>query len=1611
MNFIGKIPNGFNQLSQSAIAVTVDGVDQAIFTTSSFTVNQTITGSLFGTASYISGSVFTSVNPALSSSYALSSSFAQTSSFLLNNIDLSGSLRLYVSPSGSDSNDGTQPTKPFKTIKAAVASLGAINPLVQKRYTIFVGTGNYTEDNPITVPPGTAIVGDNLRTVRLTAANPRKDYFHCHDSNYFYGLRFIDMQYPSFTFSFPCSTATGSVNASGQVTSLGLVHSVTGYPPNQTNLDIGIIIESPDSITGSASSATANVNTDSNGLITTINLTHSGSNYVIGEKFHVSIPAPTSQQPYIFASPYIQNCSSITGPFTLDGQKIPATVPLPYDVNNILGSSVDPQGAGGGIRIDGNLVNPGSGLQSFVADAFTQVNQGGPGHLVINNGYAQFVSCFTTFCTYGFKVAAGGVGNVSNSVCDFGNFGLISKKNFLIPYNTASVATDKTSIVASLQLTDGGSGYSSSIDNTASLSIIGGGGNGATAYGKVASGSITELILMTTGSGYTSTPSLVFPTPTSGSLLVSASGTVVLSGVTEFLMNLVSGSRSVDISSNMSYSGSNYIVTGVASGSNANQRRITVFPAPLSIVSPNTASFTQLSSISTGGLVMEYVGSGVTYNALPKFGGVPSPTAEINEIAPGKIFYFIIDNIGNLKIGPYFGVNQLTGEVNITTDNFSLAGISSIGPFKRNGSPVGVQLKEVSNVTSLQNSQGAIGQDTVPTQYAVQQYLISQGLTSTNVFAGNAATATTASYVTGSIFTSTNPALSASYAATASYSKNLQISGSINNVDYIDFNTGSTVTQPTPGRLSWNDVDGTLDIGLKGGNVTLQIGQEEVAKVVNKTGGNLLEANYSVVRIRSVAEGGTQGGRLAVVLAQANNDDNSATTLGVVTENIDVNEEGFITLSGQVKKINTTGALQGETWVDGDVLYLSPTIPGHLTNIKPKAPQHMVIVGFVEYAHVINGKIFVKIDNGYEIDELHNVLINTGSLTSGQLLVRSGSVWINSNQLTGSYVITGSLNVTQGITGSLLGTAATASHAPSYLPLAGGTIAGSLTIQNNLTVLGSASIQYISESVLNIGTNIITVNTATPSVRFGGLSVIDSGSSPVVSASLLYDSLQDEFIFVHKGTSTSAVTSSHFVLGPETYNNLGNETYLSQNRIPKGVGNEHLNNSNITDSGTVVSINSNTQVTGSLIVTQGITGSLFGTASYITGSIFTSANPALSASYALNSSNALTASFVNPLNQNVTITGSLLVGTGSIINTNTFFGFTPNLVVGMNTGSSGGVLDLRKTSTPSVAGDTLGTIQFSALADGTAYPSSQIRSTVNGNVGSGTTGGGNLSFWTALNQTSAIVIERMRVNDRGQVLIGLTSSLDTTSKFIVSGSTVLTGSLNVTQGITGSLLGTASNALTASFAPSYVLTSSTSSMLTPYVLTSSTSSMSVATASYVTGSVFTSTNIALSSSNALTASYVIGSIFTSTNPALSASYATSASFAITPTTGDSSNKIATTAFVDNQLLTSNILISSSVSITTDTTGSAGGVFYSQNGRNVIINNGASTIGLSMDVSSTPTQFIASYTKAGSLGSITFSFTGLTVVSPDDLVLDGTAGSTALLTRNGGTVYLLINNLA
>jgi len=217
------------------------------------------------------------------------------------------------------------------------------------------------------------------------------------------------------------------------------------------------------------------------------------------------------------------------------------------------------------------------------------------------------------------------------------------------------------------------------------------------------------------------------------------------------------------------------------------------------------------------------------------------------------------------------------------------------------------------------------------------------------------------------------------------------------------------------GTTRWNDSIGSSETTLKGGNVILKNGVDLVARVVNKVSPNttLTKAAYQAVRIS-----GAQGQRLAIELAQGNNDNNSADTIGLVTETIAPNQEGFIMTVGQLEGINTTGSLQGETWVDGDVLYLSPTIAGRITNVKPIAPQHLVIIGYVEYAHANNGKIYVKTTNGFELGELHDV--NTTGATNAQVLAYNSTTGIWQPTTNGSGTVT-SVGLTSTTTGLTIG--------------------------------------------------------------------------------------------------------------------------------------------------------------------------------------------------------------------------------------------------------------------------------------------------------------------------------------------------------------------------------------------------------------------------------------------------------------------------------------------------------------------------------------------------------------------------------------------------------------
>lgn len=156
---------------------------------------------------------------------------------------------------------------------------------------------------------------------------------------------------------------------------------------------------------------------------------------------------------------------------------------------------------------------------------------------------------------------------------------------------------------------------------------------------------------------------------------------------------------------------------------------------------------------------------------------------------------------------------------------------------------------------------------------------------------------------------------------------------------------------------------------------------------------------------------GATGDNPLIGIADSTTEHASSNTLGITTENIPNDSFGLVITEGTLVGVNTDGMTAGA------LLYLGTN--GTFTTIPTVAPNHEVRLGEVLRVQQNQGSIYVRIDNGIELNEAHDV-IYTG-ITHGDLLIRSGSVWKNGKSLEGDYVVTGSLLVSGSvvISGSL----------------------------------------------------------------------------------------------------------------------------------------------------------------------------------------------------------------------------------------------------------------------------------------------------------------------------------------------------------------------------------------------------------------------------------------------------------------------------------------------------------------------------------------------------------------------------------------------------------------
>jgi hypothetical protein len=197
--------------------------------------------------------------------------------------------------------------------------------------------------------------------------------------------------------------------------------------------------------------------------------------------------------------------------------------------------------------------------------------------------------------------------------------------------------------------------------------------------------------------------------------------------------------------------------------------------------------------------------------------------------------------------------------------------------------------------------------------------------------------------------------------------------------DSITFNTAKNGTVGV-GEVEYNDTQGSLIQGLKGGLVTNVIGQQLHQRVNNQTGSTLAKGT-------AVYLSGSQGNRITVAKALGVTDAFSANTFGIVAESIDHNQSGYVITEGLITNINTSAL------TEDSAVYLSPTVAGGLTSTKPQAPQHTVYIGVCVKSNAGSGELFVKIRNGQELDELHDVRISNPSNNSSLYYKLNEKLW------------------------------------------------------------------------------------------------------------------------------------------------------------------------------------------------------------------------------------------------------------------------------------------------------------------------------------------------------------------------------------------------------------------------------------------------------------------------------------------------------------------------------------------------------------------------------------------------------------------------------------------
>jgi len=275
--------------------------------------------------------------------------------------------------------------------------------------------------------------------------------------------------------------------------------------------------------------------------------------------------------------------------------------------------------------------------------------------------------------------------------------------------------------------------------------------------------------------------------------------------------------------------------------------------------------------------------------------------------------------------------------------------------------------------------------------------------------------------------------------------------GDLAAINSLAFDTTPTGAIATQGEVMWNSDEETLDIQLN--SFAQHVGEHVLYHVKNSTGSTIAKGV-------PVMFAGTNGASGKLLVQPWNGTGPSTYFMGLTAEELLDTEEGFVISFGKLRGIQTNGGNYGETWADGEIIYVGATT-GALTKTQPAAPNPHIQVCAVVNAHASNGTLFIRPTLGSNIKDDEGVTIT--SLSSGQVLIanNAGTVFENKS-VSGDATLADTGALTLATVNSNVGSFGSATAAPAVTVNAKGLV----------TAVSTNTITPAVGSITGLGTNV-----------------------------------------------------------------------------------------------------------------------------------------------------------------------------------------------------------------------------------------------------------------------------------------------------------------------------------------------------------------------------------------------------------------------------------------------------------------------------------------------------------------------------------------------------------